>query len=73
MKINSFAYKKENETKSYELLVLNETDNNLHGLVLNYLSEDERESLISIQKDYEEKTKPFLKVYRQFLKTKIVS
>ena len=71
MKTKSFKYLKEGaEPKEYSLLVLNSSDTHDYGIAMNYLNEDEVKVLLDIQSKYEEALKPFMKAYRNFIKTK---
>lgn len=73
MKIKDFKYKKKNgEESEYSLLTLREDKEYVAGIDLNKLGEEEKEYVIQIQKDYEEKLKPFMKAYRQFIIENII-
>lgn len=73
MKISKFKYKKEDETKEYELLILESNDKHISGINLDYLNEEEKDVLLKLQKKYEEDLKPFMKAYRKFLNEKIIN
>ncbi len=73
MKIKSFKYNKENETKDYELLILESNEKHISGISLNYLTEEEKNDLKRIQQKYEEDLKPFMKAFRKFLNEKIIN
>lgn len=72
MKIREFTYeKKDGKVNDYELMVLNETESHVAGIDLKKLSEEEAVALKVVQEEYEEKLKPFLKAYRNFIKENI--
>jgi hypothetical protein len=72
MKIEKFKYKKtETDVSEREVLVLNEDENHLKGLDLSKVSLEEKYKIIGIQENYEDKLKPHLKNYRDFIKEKI--
>lgn len=71
MKVLKFSYKKESETKDYELLVLKELVDGWEGLSIKDLPEDKRQELFAIVKEYEEKLNPFIKQYRRFKKDSV--
>ena len=72
MKIKDFTYeKKDGKVNDYEVMMLNETETHVAGIDLKKLSEDEAKAVKSIQEDYEEKLKPFMKAYRSFIKENI--
>lgn len=73
MKISKFKYNKEDETKEYELLILESNDKHISGINLGYLNEEEKDVLLKLQKKYEEDLKPFMKAYRKFLNEKIIN
>lgn len=73
MKIKNFKYNKEDETKEYELLILESTDKYISGISLNYLKEEEKNDLKRIQQKYEEDLKPYMKAFRKFLNEKIIN
>lgn len=69
MKIRDFKYrKKSGEEGEYSVMVLNETETHLAGIDFNKLSEDEVAKVKSIQEEYEDKLKPYMKAYRSFIK-----
>jgi hypothetical protein len=73
MKFKNFTYtkKKDNETKNYFVLLLDESEdpNHFGGIDLGKLSEDEVTQVVEIRKKYEEAMRPFIKTaYRQFIK-----
>jgi 2-oxo-4-hydroxy-4-carboxy--5-ureidoimidazoline (OHCU) decarboxylase len=74
MKINLFEYEKNpGEISSRKILVLNSNEYYIEGIDLNNLNEEEQNTLTNIQKEYEEKIKPFFfSSYRKFAKDKIV-
>jgi len=73
MKIKDFKYTKKNgEESEYSLLTLREDKEYLAGIDLNKLVEEEKDQVIQIQKDYEERLKPFMKAYRQFIIENII-
>jgi len=68
MKIKDFQYsRKDGVEKNYKLLILNEDKEYLKGISLSSLSKEEEKALMKIIEDYEEKLKPFMKHYRQFI------
>lgn len=72
MKIKDFAYQKKNgEVSDYSLMILNETDTHVAGIDFKKLSEEEGRQVKLIQEEYEEKLKPFMKAYRNFIKENI--
>jgi hypothetical protein len=73
MKFKNFTYtkKKDGETKSYFVMILDENEDPEHfgGIDLGKLSEDEIKQVIDIRKQYETAMRPFVKTaYRQFIK-----
>lgn len=77
MKRVRFNYTKKNsdEEKEYNLMVTSAESSKtgyISGIDLNKLNENEIEEVKKIQKEYEEKMKPYIKKgYRQFLKENI--
>ncbi len=71
MKIKEFMYYKEKEkvTKAYRVLTIKEDDNYIEGVSMLDLSEDKKEEVIAIYKDFEEKLQPFMAQYRKFKKS----
>jgi len=69
MKIKEIKYRKKDgeEIKDYNLLVLKEDKEYIAGIDLNKLNEEETAKIKSIQEEYEEKLKPFMKAYRNFI------
>ena len=69
MKIKDFKYKKKDsdEIKDYNLLILKEDKEHVSGIDLNKLDKEEIAKIKSIQEEYEEKLKPFMKAFRTFL------
>jgi 2-oxo-4-hydroxy-4-carboxy--5-ureidoimidazoline (OHCU) decarboxylase len=73
MKEVNFKYKKKDGViDDYNLMVLNENNTHTAGIALNKLKDEEKAQLVKIQKEYEEKLKPFMKAYRQFIKENIL-
>ena len=74
MKINEFTYsKKTGETKDYEVLILNESEEYVSGISIKELPEDEKDELFEIQKEYEMKLGKFMGNYRQFIRSNIIN
>lgn len=73
MKIKEFKYIKKNEIKYYKLLILNENNTHIAGIDLNKLNEEEQTKIIEIQKEYEEKLKPYMNSYRQYIKENVIN
>lgn len=72
MKLREFNYTREDGAKkTYSLLVLKEDTTSLEGISLRDLKEEDREKVIAIYKEFEEKLNPYMKNYRKFLKAKI--
>lgn len=72
MIIKKFNYLKEgsSEKKAYEMLLLNKDEGHENGIALNYLSEEERITLLEVVTKYEEGLNPFIKkAFRNFKKT----
>ncbi len=68
MKEKKFSYTKKNgEQGNYNVLVLNEGTDYLNGIDLNKLNEEEVKKVKEIQKEYEEKLKPYMKAFRKFI------
>ena len=75
MKRLRFSYKKKGngEEKEYDVVVSGSGPDYLNGFDLNKLSEEEQKELIEIQKEYERKIQPYIKIaYRQFLKENVI-
>lgn len=74
MKRIKFLYEKTNgEKNNYDLIVTNSTPEKFYGIDLNKLSEEEKNKVIEIQKDYELKIEQYVKkAFRQFNKEMIV-
>ncbi|MFW6225337.1 MAG: hypothetical protein ACOC3V_00085 [bacterium] len=72
MKLKEFDYKKEDKVKGYKILVLHEDDKYVKGINVQNLSPEEAEELFTIQSDYEDSLKKFMKNYRQFKKENIL-
>lgn len=72
MRIKEFEYNKNDEKTFRKVLVLNQNNDSLEGIELKYLTEEEQQKLIRLQKVYEENLKPFMKAYRKFLKEKMI-
>jgi len=69
----NFLYEKANgEQNEYDLMITNSTLDRFYGIDLNKLSEEEKTQVIAIQEEYEEKMKPFMKAFRQFIKENII-
>ena len=74
MKLREFSYTKEdNSRKDYSLLVLKEDAASVEGISLKDLKEEDRDKVIAIYKEFEEKLNPYMKHYRKFIKGRMVS
>lgn len=74
MKRYKFLYEKANgDQNEYDLMITNSTPDRFYGIDLNKLNEEEKEQAIAIQEEYEEKMKPFMKAFRQFIKENIIT
>lgn len=72
MKEKRFNYTKKNgERKSYNVMVIADGPDYLAGIDFNKLTEEEVEEVKSIQREYEEKLKPYMKAYRNFIRENI--
>jgi hypothetical protein len=74
MKVSHFKYtkKKTGEVKSYDLLVLKETDTHIGGIDYSKLDEDEVREVTMIQMEYEKVLHPFVKkAYKNFIKENV--
>lgn len=72
MKIKKFNYKKSEEVEEKKVFSFNESEKYLEGIDINRLDENELKQFITIQNEYEEKIKPFVKkAFRKYLKEKI--
>jgi hypothetical protein len=72
MKEKRFIYTKKNgERKSYDVMVIADGPDYLAGIDFNKLTEEEAKEVMNIQKEYEEKLKPYMKAYRNFIKENI--
>lgn len=69
-----FKYRKKEseEEKEYNVIVTTKGPSHFAGFDLNKLTEEEAEELKNIQKEYEQKLKPYFKAYRQFIKENVV-
>jgi 2-oxo-4-hydroxy-4-carboxy--5-ureidoimidazoline (OHCU) decarboxylase len=73
MELRGFNYKKKNgEERKVNVMVLNEQQDSIAGIDVTRLTEKEGQEVFNIQKEYEEKLKPFMKAYRKFLKEGIL-
>lgn len=70
MTIKKFSYLKEGTTepRDYEMLVMNKDEGHENGLILSYMTEEEKEKVLEITKKYEEDLKPYFKHFRNFKK-----
>lgn len=75
MKRYSFLYEKKNgDQGEYDVMITNSTPERIYGIDLNKLSDEEKEKVIAIQEEYEEKIAPYIKIaYRQFIKENILT
>jgi hypothetical protein len=72
MKEKRFTYTKKNgERKSYDVMVIADGPDYLAAIDFNKLTEEEAKEVMNIQKEYEEKLKPYMKAYRNFIKENI--
>lgn len=72
MKKRVFNYKKGNDVKKRELVVLNDSDTHMSGIDLTVLTDEERQEFLDIHAEYEEKTKKFVsKAFRNFIKENV--
>jgi hypothetical protein len=75
MKIAKFVYEKEEKgqqvTKQYELVVLKETETYLEGISVQDMDPIQREEVIQIVKEFEQKLQPYMNKYRRMLKERI--
>jgi len=71
--IKEFEYKKDEEKKKYNILILDKNEKYISGINLDYLSENDKNAILDIQKKYEEELKPFMKSYRKFLIENIIT
>jgi len=68
VKIREFIYTKSSgETKNYKVLVQKESSSFFEGISLLDFSPEDREKILTIQKEFEDKLNPFYTVgYRKF-------
>lgn len=68
MKIQEFNYtKKDVDISHKEVLVLHSSKQSMEGIDLKNLSEEQRDLLFSVQREYLDKLKPFMVFYRKYL------
>lgn len=72
MKEKLFKYKKKDEVKSYNILVLNESDLHFSGISYEGMTEKDVKELKQIQLEYEDKLKPFMEHFRKFKKEMVL-
>jgi hypothetical protein len=73
MKIEKFTYRKPTgESKSYELLVIKKDASYLEGVSLKELTPVQKEEVIKIYKEFEDKLTPFMSQYRRFNMNSII-
>ena len=71
MIVKKIKYLKEGttEVKDYgDVIILNKDETHENGIVLSYLTEEQKTAVLEVQRKYEEELKPFIKAYRSFLK-----
>lgn len=71
MKLKKFNYLKEEKKDERNVLQFHESDKYIEGIDLSKLKENEKEELLSIQREYEQNIEPYIYAYRKFLKEKI--
>ena len=72
-KLTEITYeKKDGEVKEYSIFEINTGIGFIAGFNVSAMSEEEKESLIVIQEEFELDTKPFMKHYRKFLNNQII-
>ena len=64
--------KKDGELKDYSVFIVNTGPDFIAGFNVSAMTEDEKQSLIDIQEEYETQTQPFMKHYRKFLNSQII-
>ena len=73
MKLANFEYeKKPGEVSKRSVLLLHSTDTFNEGIDTSKLSDAEKQELFTIQREYEESLKKYMKHYRRFLKERII-
>lgn len=74
MKRYKFLYEKANgDQNEYDLMITNSTPDRFYGIDLNKLTAEEKVQVLEVQEEYEEKMKPFMKAFRQFIKENIIT
>lgn len=74
MKRYKFLYEKANgDQNEYDLMITNSTPDRFYGIDLNKLTTEEKVQVLEVQEEYEEKMKPFMKAFRQFIKENIIT
>jgi hypothetical protein len=74
MKVKEFNYiKKDGKKNNYKIMILNEDVKHINGIDFNKLKIEEIKMIESIQNEYEQKLKPYMKAYRSFIKENIIN
>ena len=73
MKLRDFIYRKDGGvTQRYSCMVLNETTDDMSGISMGELTQEEREQVVKAVREFESKIDPFMKNFRKFKKEKVV-
>lgn len=72
MKILEGIYFKQDEKQKVKVVVLEKSNDSIKGINLLKLTEEEQKEFLDIVKDYEEKTKKFMKAFRHYKKDKFI-
>lgn len=71
MNVQVFQYLKEGSLKDYEVFVVKNETENIEGLSVHGMSDEDKQEIHAIFKEFEAKLSPYMKNWRRFKKSSI--